>query len=251
MKLFCAIAFSLTLVACGGGGGGGDAPSPTPAATPQLADLAVLNTWKSLVSSGGTWSTGGVASDGVRYDLTTVVRPRGTAEFRLSNGFLVDPTPYTPYDSVEVTTTTRRNGVFVGTDTKLLYLEKSSLGVAVIIDPASPSCIKAVGPTRAVSSFPALSSPNTSGLIFSGEAYVFSDRTCSDSNGLIGAPYHRLTWSYEGDNGLPLFCINYTQSRASVTSLQSSCFEAGAAAVGGKARVSVSSGSFSLTSRNY
>ncbi len=253
MKILSILVLSCALVACGGGGGGSTDTSAPAAAAP--AQLSVLNAWKSLMGIGGTWSTSGKGSDGATYDITTAIVPKGVASLNNPKDISgMEPKgtvfPRTNFNAVEVTTTTRKGGVFAGTDTKLIYLDQATSAIAYMIAPDLPSCI----PPGSVGQVPGTSALNTSGFLFTGYDNAYSNSICYSNPFAVYGTTYRLTWSYESEIGLPLFCLNYTTTtwgKANST-LQSSCFETTALGViGAKARLSVTSGAFSLISKNY
>ena len=249
MKILSILALSCALVACGGGGGGTtDVPAPA-VTTPAPAQLSALNAWKALMTTGGTWSTSGKSSDGSTYDLTTVITPKGVAALKTVTGF--EPVgaaiPSTNFNSSEVVTTTRKNGALAGSDTKLFYLDQTTTAIRYLIAPSLPSCV----PTDSNGQVPSTTALNTSGFMFTGYDNAYSNSICYSNPFVFGTTY-RLTWSYESESSLPLFCVNYTTTKSGVATVQSSCFETTAAgAIGTKARLSVTSGTFTLISKNY
>ena len=251
MKLISTLALSCALVACGGGGGGSTLSS-TVVATPAPAQLSALNAWKSLMTSGGNWSTTGKSSDGASYEITTAIAPAVGASMSDSRD-VKSPTavpPQKPYNMVNLTTTTRRDGKLAGSDTRLLYLDLATFGLPYLVNPAHPSCI----PAKSSGLVPVITGLNTSGFLFTGVNNVFtaSPPRCADNEFFSNTTY-RITWSYESDANLPLFCLNVTSTLSTgVATVESSCFETTAAgAIGSKARLSVTSGTFTLISKNY
>jgi hypothetical protein len=252
MKSVAVVLSALMLVACGGGGGGN---SPSVAVVPPVpapAQLSALNAWKSLMTVGGTWSTAGKSSDGSNYEITTAIAPAIAAtisDSRDFKGLLIDTSvlPKKPYNLVTITTTTRRAGTLAGSDTRLLYLDLSDFGLHYLVDPAASSCI----PNESSGLVPVATGLNTSGFLFTGVDNVYSKSICY-ANQFFRATRYRLTWSYEADANLPLFCLNVSSTQSSATSDQLSCFETTAIGViGTKARISVTAGAFSLISKNY
>lgn len=251
MKILSILALSCALVACGGGGGTTDVPAPA-VTTPAPAQLSALNAWKALMTTGGTWSTSGKGSDGATYDLTTVITPKGLAALKTRTGY--EPVgaaiPSTNFNSSEVVTTTRKNGALAGSDTKLFYLDQTTTAIRYLIAPSLPSCV----PADSNGQVPSTSALNTSGFMFTGYDNAYSNSICYSNPFAFGGTTYRLTWSYESEMSLPLFCLNYTTRTwgQANTTVQSSCFETNAAGmIGTKARLSVTSGTFTLVSKNY
>jgi hypothetical protein len=254
MKLLSTVALSVTLVACGGGGGGGPAPTPVVPVTPTApAQIAALNVWKSLMVAGGNWSSTGKGSDGATYDITTVVTPAAVATL-IDNNFGTIVSNKT-YNASNITTTTRKNGAMVGSDTRLFYLDVTTAEIKYLVDPSGPSCSKA----KSSSAPPVSAVLNGSGLLFTGEETVYKDSTCSSSHYQNYSGDGSLTWSYEYEPNVPLFCINYTMSKdwlgdgiARRTTVQATCLEVTpSSTVGGKIRMSVSDTGFTLLAKNY
>jgi hypothetical protein len=244
MKKLSLILFVSVLTACGGG----DSSSPTVEAPAQIS---ALNAWKALMTTGGNWATAGRSSDGQSYDLNVSVAPAIAATMSDTAdipGIILEGTvfPKNPYNMVSMTTTTRRNGVLVGSETSQLYIDKTTYELSYIINPAGPYCAR----SSSKGLVPVTTAPNTSGFMFVGDENVFRNSVCYE-NAVIGGNSYNITWSYEVDSSLPLFCINVT-SKSRATKKEALCFETNASGViGPKARQTVSMDGFSLTSKNY
>ena len=246
-----AAAAACALVACGGGGG--DEPLPVPPAPPQVQALDV---WKDLISSDRTFVTRGTGSDGAAFEVSTSIRPRGVAQ--MGQGRTFSSGPLVSYTAVEVTNAVRRNNAAYSTSSQLLYIAPADFSLAAMIDPdgttSGPSCIF---PESAVQTppVPQVAALNAVGPLFSGRSFVYAgaSKLCYDGNGVLGAPTHKLTWSYEADNGRPLFCVNYTmQYTTQDVRDQNMCFEvSGGASIASGARVSLSSRSLRFAAKNY
>lgn len=231
------------LVACGGGGG--DSPSAPPSETP--AQIEAQNIWKSILSADRAYTTRGTGSDGAAYEITTNIRVRGPIQY-------ADNTTTAPstHNAVEVATSVKRNNVAYSNSSLQLVVRPVDLSLAGALDPVNATCI-APESTAQTPPVPASASLNASGRLLSGAEYVFSStsRQCT-RNGVLRAPAHALTWSYETDAGRPLFCINYATTNPGDNRMQTSCIEvANGNNVAGAALVTLSAGQLTLTAKNY
>lgn len=236
---------TLAAALAGCGGGGGDGPStPTNTAPAQIESLSV---WKSFLSADRTYVTRGTGSDGAAYEISTTIRPRGTAQF--GNDLSTAPSAY---NSVEVTNAVKRNNAAYSSDSKLFYIRPTDFSLGAVLDPVNAQCIAADSALQSPP-VPATASLNASGRLFSGTEYVYSSSVSQCTrNPVIRAPSHSFTWSYEADAGRPLFCVNYATSYPGDNRLQTSCFEvAGGNSLAGTARVTLTAGTVTLTTKNY
>lgn len=244
------VSLAAALVGCGGGGG--DGPStPTNPAPGQIESLSV---WKSFISADRTFTTRGAGSDGNSFEISTTIRPRGTVQFARNPDVTVSS-----YTAVEVTNAVKRNGAAYSNSSLLFYVLPTDFSLAAMIDPTGTttgaSCIV---PESALQTppVPNVAVLNATGRLFNGDAYVYNGNStrCFPPNGVIGAPTHTLTWSYEADGSKPLFCVNMRVRYPGGVNVsdQNSCFEVmNLASVGGAARVSVTSPTLSFVTKNY
>ncbi len=241
------VALAAALAGCGGGGGS-DSPS-----NPAPTQIEALNTWKNFLAADRTYVTRGTGSDNAAYEISTTIRPRGTAQMDIPNEFPA-ATPFVTYNSVEVTNSVKRNNAVYSNSTLLFYVLPSDFSVGALIDPAIPACVL---PTSGVQTppIPATAALNASGLLFGGGGKVqLQGNGCMKDIGFLNSASHNtLNWWYITDNGRPLFCVNYrTQVISTQIRDQESCFEVvNGSAVGGAARISLKSDALTLVTKNY
>lgn len=244
-----ALAVAISIAGCGGGGslaGGDDLPK----APDQIQALSV---WRSTLSADRTYVTRGNGSDGATYEITTTIRPKGSAQLGLE-----PPSPLVGYGVVEMGTTVKRNNVAYSSSSLLLHLVPSTSVVGAMVDPkgtATGATCMVPGASDQTPPIPVTANLGATGRIFNGGTFNFNsgNSRCITSSAVFGAPTHGLSWSYEEEKGRPLFCINYnTRYPGLVQRDQNSCFEViQGASTGGAARVSLSSGALSLVTNNY
>jgi hypothetical protein len=227
-KMYSAAVFA-TLTACGGGGGDPFVPS-----VPSLEDAYDITRILFILLTGtGSYTVGGVGSDGALYEMTIRFEPDSDSFF-----------PFTglPGARSNKTVTLKRNGVVVTTVTDTTHYDRNTLTVHGSSS-SDGSCSLVTSSTAPPSS----AAPGSGGTLDTSTDYA----GCSSGAAARGSTTR--TWSIETEALTVYFCSHETSRdlAGSVTATESVCLQVGRdGSLGSKARVTRLMPGSSLTARN-
>ena len=185
------------LCACGGGGGGSQGGTTT-----QISQTNPSVAWANITGTGGTWATTGSGSDNAKYDISITIRK----EKDLTSYPGGDPTPR---PTITISSLVKQNGVTAATDVSYILLNADNSIYAI-----DNQCVSSKRQPP----------PSTAAIGDSGELFS-SVGFCNSPSSFYSS---RATWSFETDQGVPLFCINYFRNGPfGPTSNVSYCIEVG------------------------
>lgn len=238
-------ATAIVLSACGGGGGGGTSPtttggSQTPPPSVAITQTNPLAAWKDLWSGTKSWSVTAQSNHATTHklDYYTVVNPS-------TSDFSFNPVDFLPIKHKIVTAT------FNGQNTITLsnkFLLNPDLSINTIFF-TGPSCAMPAQTTLP----PTTANINSTGMLYSttiatgcpsfyvSEPIPYFRRDLQASDPIDGNVV--ATWSFESDQGVPLFCINTVVNiiKSNLQTKESICVEVSATgSTGSKARMSIS-----------
>jgi len=228
-KALSAAAFAL-LAACGGGGGDPFVPS-----VPSFEDAYDVGRILFMLLTGtGSWTVGGVGSDGALYEMTIRFEPDNDAFFPLTG---------LPGARSNKTVTLKRNGVVVATVTDSTYYDRNTLTIQ-----GSSSSDGSCSLVTSTTPPPSNAAPGSGGALDTSTDYV----GCTSGSAMQGSTSR--TWSIETEDLRVFFCSNETNRdlAGAVTATESVCLQISRdGSLGSKARVTRSApGGLSLTARN-
>ena len=213
-KMIGPILIASLLTACGGGG---DDKKPVMA---DIKDIDVLTLWKSFLSTERTLKSSGTGSDGAAYEVITTIQPKETQFFGKDANAARNT-----YTVFEVSNAIKQSGASQQTTRSLFYVHPIDLNIVAVLRTSEETCV--------VSDIDVLNPPipraanlNSSGPMFSGSEYTYdaAEKRCTQE-GVVGAPLHSVSWSYESDDNRPLFCFNYSNVALGNNQLQNICIE--------------------------
>jgi hypothetical protein len=227
-KALSAAAFS-ALAACGGGGG--DPLAPT---VPSFEDAYdVTRILFILLTGSGSYTVGGIGSDGALYEMTIRFEPDQDSFFPLTGS---------PAARSNKTVTLRRNSTTVATVTDSTYYSRNTLTVQ-----GSSSSDGSCSIVTSSASPPGSATPGSGGALDTSNDHI----GCSSGSAIRGSTAR--TWSIENEALTVFFCSNETSRdlNGSVTGTESTCLQVSRdGSLGSKARVTRSTpGGLSLTAR--
>ncbi len=227
----CSAAAFATLTACGGGGGDPFVPS-----MPSLEDAYDITRILFILLTGtGSYTVGGVGSDGALYEMTIRFEPDSDSLF-----------PFTglPGARSNKTVTLKRNGAVVATVSDSTYYDRNTLTVHGSSS-SDGSCSVVTSSTPPPSS----ASPGSGGTLDTSTDYI----ACTSGAPARGSTTR--TWSIETEvlTTTVYFCSHETSRdlAGAVTATESVCLQVSRdGSLGSKARVTRSTPGLSLTARS-
>ena len=228
-KAFSAAALA-TLAACGG------SSDPFVPSVPSFEDAYdITRILFILLTGSGSYTVGGVGSDGALYEMTIRFEPDRDSFFPLTGS---------PAARSNKTVTLERNGVLIATVTDSTYYDRNTLTIH-----GSSSSDGSCSIVTSSTTPPSNATPGSGGALDTSNDHI----GCTSGSAVQGRTAR--TWSIENEGLTVFFCSNETSRdlAGTVTGTESVCLQISRdGSLGSKARVTRSTpGGLSLTARSH
>lgn len=227
------VSLAAAVSACGGGGddsGNNGFVAPT-------NDFDARAAWHSMLSGSHVWTTNGVGSDGNAYTVSISVTPQATSVF---------PVTAATWALSTATIGLSQGSTPVSVGINQTYFDAATDLVVGVRNTSGNTTTCSVVAAQATSVPPMATKVGSSGPLFTMDELD----GCLSNSAKVGTSTN--TWSVEFEQGTTYFCMNSTERNLAGASVaaESDCVQIAAdGTLGGKARISVTVGSFTLVAR--